>query len=241
MLLRFLGRGSAFSDEHNCAFFSEGSELVLIDHSLTAFNRLKNAGVSALTGTPDTKRIYVIITHTHSDHICGIPLLVEYAYYVWKLPVTVAAATEQVAAEMRYYLDEIEGCEDGTYDLVPADSLKWVSAEHTPTLSGRCFGYALDIGGRKAVYTGDTITLEPFLPYLGTGTEGTGGTEGTEFYTEIAAVRSAVHLNLDDNIEKLKELSAAGTKVVLMHLDDEKKISEAIEGTGITLAALWNG
>ena len=236
MLLKFLGRGSAFSDEHNCAFFSEGRELVLIDHSLTAFNRLKNAGVHALTGTESADRIYVIITHTHSDHICGIPLLIEYAYYIRKLPVTVAAASERVAENMRYYLDEIEGCEKGTYELVPAESLKWVSAviptEHTPTLSGKCFGYALDIGGRKVVYTGDTVTLEPFLPYIGAD---------TELYTEIAAVRSGVHLYLDDNIQKLKELSAAGTKIALMHLDDERKISEAIEGTGITLAELWNG
>ena len=90
----------------------------------------------------------------------------------------------------------------------------------------------MDIGGRKVVYTGDTVTLEPFLPYIGAD---------TELYTEIAAVRSGVHLYLDDNIQKLKELSAAGTKIALMHLDDERKISEAIEGTGITLAELWNG
>ena len=231
-LLRFFGRGSAFSDEHNSAFFCEGSSLILLDHSLTAFNRLRKTGPDALTGCK-TERIYIIVTHTHSDHICGIPLLVHFSFYVWHIPVTVAVGSDTVGEDMRYYLDKVEGCDSGAYDIVPAGSLDCVKAviptEHTPTLRGKCFGYQLEINGRKVVYTGDTRTLLPYLPYL----------DGeTVLYTEISAVDSGVHLFIGDVIEILKALTNKGNQVYLMHIDEEKFIKDVISGTSIMLVPL---
>ncbi len=40
-MLQFLGRGSAFSDEHNSAFFIEDNELVLIDCPATSYQKVK--------------------------------------------------------------------------------------------------------------------------------------------------------------------------------------------------------
>ncbi|MCR5120839.1 MAG: MBL fold metallo-hydrolase [Ruminococcus sp.] len=238
MLLEFFGRGSAFTDEHNSAFFTDGSDLVLIDHSLPAFNRLRRRHELACADAAGQgfKHIYIIVTHTHSDHIGGIPLLIHYAYYVWHTPVTIAAASEEVGGLLRILFDKIEGCEDGSYEIVPADTLKWVNkvipTRHTPALDGKCFGYLLNIGGKKAVYTGDTRTLEPFLPYI----------DGdTELYCEAAAFNSGVHLFIDDIIPTLKEIAAGGAKVYLMHLDNEEAILKAIDGTDISFVTVYDG
>ncbi len=230
MILNFFGRGAAFTDEHNSAFFTDGNDLVLIDHSLPAFNRLRRMGVG------NAGHIYVIVTHTHSDHIGGIPLLIHYAHYIWHIPVTIAAASEEVRGQLGFCLDKVEGCEKSAYEIVPADTLKWVQnvipTAHTAGLAGRCFGYRLNVGGRYAVYTGDTKTLAPFLPYLA---------DGTEFYCEAAAFDSGVHIYINDALPALKDIAARGTKVYLMHLDDEEKILKAIAGTDISLVTVYGG
>ena len=118
--------------------------------------------------------------------------------------------------------------------MTAAGSLKWVKnvipTEHTPSLKGKCFGYEFDVKGEKIVYTGDTAIIEPFLPYI----DG-----NTIFYTEAAVIRSGVHLCIYDVIDTLKILPASGTKVYLMHLDNEEKICEIIKDTNIGIAPLY--
>ena len=59
----------------------------------------------------------------------------------------------------------------------PVDS---AAAKHLATAKGsalsllrhlrlKCYGYVLTVAGKTVVYTGDTRTLEPFLPYLHPG------------------------------------------------------------------------
>lgn len=81
------------------------------------------------------------------------------------------------------------------------------------------------------VYTGDTRTLEPFLPYLH---------PGSFLYTELAAIQSGVHLYVQDTLPRLKALSEQGVFVFLMHLDCEEEISRQIQGTAIQLAPLYS-
>ena len=61
-MLTFLGRGSAFTDEHNSAFFVENDELVLIDCAMSSFEKLNDMNMTLF------KHIYVLVTHTHGDH-----------------------------------------------------------------------------------------------------------------------------------------------------------------------------
>lgn len=228
-MLQFLGRGSAFADTQNCAFFTVGSELVLIDCPMSAFHRLRKMTF------PQTQ-ITVLVTHTHGDHIGGIPMLIAYAQYVWKKPVTVAAPDETVAADLKFFIERLDGCAPDAYTLTTADTLKadWlrgaVPVRHVPGLEGRCFGYCLRIADTDVIYTGDTAELEPFLPHLH---------NGAYLYTETASHDTGVHLFIDDLLPKLKELKRGGVKIFLMHLDDEKAIREKIKGSGIRFARLY--
>ncbi|MBO4241937.1 MAG: diguanylate cyclase [Clostridiales bacterium] len=228
-MLSFLGRGSAFADEHNCAFFVEGSDLVLLDCPMTAFFKLKKMDLSSY------ERIYVLLTHTHGDHLGGTAMLIDYGWFVTKVPVTVVAPSSELKEDLKFFFEKIEGCEDRWYDLVCAEELDkpWlveaVPTTHAPQLPGKCFGYELLVRGNKVVYTGDTNTLEPFIGRL---------EAGSYLYTEVSAFKTAVHLYCHDIISDIKRLTDKGVRVYLMHLDDEKVIEETLKSTGALLAPL---
>ena len=232
-MLKFLGRGSAFFSENNSAFFTDKEDLILIDCPMSSFHRLRKIGKS-LTEPYELKRIFVLVTHTHSDHIGGIAMLIHYAYYMWHIPVIVAAPSDEVAENMRYFLEVLDGCDPDGYTIVRAKpELKWVAdvipTKHSDALAGRCFGYHIRENGEDIVYTGDTNTLEPFIGYI---------QKGTQFYTDISVHKSPVHLFYGDACETLTDLVQKGAQVFLMHLDDEEHISELIKDTPLQIAQL---
>ena len=67
-MLQFFGRGSAFADQHNAAFFREQGDLILLDCPGTAFQKVKRFDWS------NVFNVYVLITHTTSadwEHCCN--------------------------------------------------------------------------------------------------------------------------------------------------------------------------
>ena len=230
-MLSFLGRGSAFSDEHNSAFFIDGEDLILIDLSMTSYLKVKDMDLSSV------RHIYILITHTHGDHISGIAMLIDYEFFIGKIPVTVVAPSEEVEAELRHHLKTMEGCDDEWYELIASSSLsktffnRAIPTLHSPQLEGKCFGYSLKVDDVDIVYTGDTRTLEPFLPYL---------KPGSILYTETSAYKSSVHLYCEEIRETVEKLIKSGVFVYLMHLDDEEKIYKALGDTGAQLAPLYD-
>lgn len=153
-MIKFLGRGAGFSDEHNGACFGLGKKLILLDCPLVTFNKLKNAGLGAVYnscvcgncdagiytegtnvdssdkfGTAGLEELVIIITHTHSDHIGGLALTIHYATFIWKLHVTVVAPSQEVERDLKYMFDNLDGCDVNTYDLVTAQ--EYISGNST--------------------------------------------------------------------------------------------------------------
>ncbi len=231
-MLKFLGRGSAFTDEHNSAYFIENDELVLIDCPMSAFMRLNDKNLALFD------HIYVLVTHTHGDHSGGIGMLIDLLQFSVKTPITIVAPSKEVEADLFYLLSRIEGCSSSWYELINIEDLdkEWfvraIPTTHTEELEGKCFGFQLKVEGRNVVYTGDTNTLIPYESYI---------EKGTYLYCEISAYKSPVHLYCTEIHNKIKDYVAAGVNVYLMHMDDERRILQVMSDTGAELAPLELG
>jgi len=234
-MLSFLGRGSGLSPEHTNAFFTDEDNLIFIDFSMTSFSKLAGKDIHSLSQGKEISHIYIIVTHTHSDHISGIPMFIFYSHFILHIPVTVAVPSEEIKKDMVYWMERMEGLGTELYDIVLSSSLtKWVKAviptEHTPELKGKCFGYQLTVDGTDIVYTGDTNTLVPFKPYI---------EKSAALYTEISFYKSDVHLWIDDILDYLQALTEEGKEVYIMHLDDEDEIEKKIAGTSVKKVRLY--
>ncbi|MBR6994895.1 MAG: MBL fold metallo-hydrolase [Ruminococcus sp.] len=231
-LLLFLGRGSAFADEHNSAFFTEDNELVLLDCPATSYQKVKKMNWEQYDN------IYILITHTHGDHSGGVGTMLQYVWFAsyMKKKVTVVAPSSEVKDDLILLLMRIEGCEKEWFDIITADELdkRWfisaVPTVHVKPLESRCFGYHLNVRGNNVVYTGDTATLEPFRPLL---------KSGSFLYTEAAFYKSGVHMHLEEMLDEYTGLAGNGVHVYLMHLDAEEEIKKMTADTPLQLAMLY--
>ena len=207
------------------------NELVLIDCPATAYQKIKKMNWQQYDN------IYILITHTHGDHCGGVGTMLQHVWCVsgMKKKVTIVAPSGEVRDDLLMLLTRIEGCEKEWFDIITADELKkdWfraaVPTTHVKPLEGRCFGYQLEIQGKNAVYTGDTATLDPFIPLL---------ENGSFLYTEAAYYKSGVHLYLADTMPELIRLTENGVRVYLMHLDAEDEIRKMVKDTPLRLAEL---
>lgn len=212
MLLNFLGKDSGFGNNHTSAFFfTESNDIVVIDCPISTFQKLRKAD---LTGH---EHIYVLITHTHGDHIGGLGLFVQHVFFNLHKKVTIVAPSKEVASDLQTVLT-IEGNEADWYQLITSDFIteeNWfvscVLTEHSPQLKGKCFGYVFVISGKAVIYTGDTSTLKPFEPYF---------QMCNELYVDTSVHYGMIHLKLEDALEDFIRLNHKGTDVFLMHLDD---------------------
>lgn len=249
MVLNFLGNGSGYADEHTSAYFiTERDELVIIECSMLAVQKLKKMDDLLSHG-----KIYILITHTHSDHSSGLGIFCQYVYYTLKKQVSIVVPCEKVKKNIEYLLQEIEGCDTSSYELIDAHDMTianmikateycnygshhsydypWfgeeISTIHSPQLEGKCFGYrltikdsSLSVSKTNVIYTVDTSTLKPFIPFL---------TPGTELYVDISVHYGLIHLKLDDVLPELIDYAKKGVKIYLMHLDDVKAAEEIIK------------
>ena len=196
--------------------------MILLDCSMSAFPKLKRMDMR------NASKLYVLITHTHGDHISGLGTLLHYEYYVGNVPVIVVAPNEEVRDGLIFLLEKLEGVRQGTYEITTASEIKepWllevVPTSHTPSLQNRCFGYVLRIDGKTVVYTGDTNTLEPFIPWLNSG---------TILYTEVSSFKTGVHLCAEEIKETIRDLENQGVTVFLMHMDDEERVLKTLSNT----------
>lgn len=229
MFLHFLGRGAGFADEHTSAYFvTESKDFFLIDCPSSAFVKVKNFDLS------DYENFYVLITHTHGDHIGGLGLWAQYCFFVLHKKLNILAPSREVAEDIETLLT-IEGNSLTWYNLSVVDPeddtsvyIEPIPTKHSPQLDGKCFGYYIEnlfgcefipSADQIFIYTGDTSTLEPFeqnFIYV------------DELYVDVSVFYGQIHLKLEDVLPQLTKLAKEGKKVYLMHLDDVEAAQKMI-------------
>lgn len=209
-MLKFLGRGAGFSEENNSAYAEFGNSLLLVDCGYTVFNSVRK--------TLDLSKydnIYIAITHLHPDHSGSLGQLIFYLGYVIFKKAIILTACENIQT----FLDII-GVNREFYQIEDGHSIgiEFIETQHMEPLDA--YGFVWNNEGNSIVYTGDTATLEPFEKAINTA---------NELYVEVSKY-GKVHLRIEEVLNKLLKIKENGTKVYLMHLDDEIYIANVTKG-----------
>ncbi len=226
MNLNFLGIGSAFQTSlyNNCAYFIEDNELFLIDCGETAFEQLKKQEFFS-----NVKDIYVVFTHTHSDHIAGLGQLVDYCdnNLNRKLNIIIPEKGEDTLKEdIGTLLDIFSISEDKCRFLTSSDiegkfesfqSVKFLNTKHSPELEGKCYSLMFETPDGKVLYTSDSIDTKYIEELV--------HTEFSGIYADVTLSIPEVHL--DFNVLKQLVPEKLRDRVYCMHFDHPNTIEEA--------------
>lgn len=230
MELKFLGRGAAFNPKegNNSAYFIEDNNLFLIDCGELVYKELMIRNI-----LNNIENIYIMITHTHSDHIGSIGTLASYVYYKMNNKIKIVIPSNP---DKDNYLRLIENILEATnclnkYELISEreldnkyssfNSIRYYETIHSSSLT--CYCLVFDTSNGYIYYSGDskeTSTIERLINE---------GKKIDKMYFDVTLNNGedSHHLNinvLNDIIpNRLKE------RVYCMHLDSDlliKKINE---------------
>lgn len=233
-MLNFIGTGSAFNTKlgNNGAFIKKDDTLFMIDCGSSTFSRIQKANL-----LENDTHVYVLMTHTHPDHIGSLGDLILYGYYSMgkfaKPSITVLSPHD---LNIKSILEGM-GVNENTYGLVEFNEfgellslhhdgsfdiqIEAVPVKHVEELN--CYGYIINYENKTIYYSGDSNEIpQDILDKLNTG-------RFDLFYQDTckADYEGNVHLSL----RKLSELvnKDERDKVYCMHLDGGFSKEEAEE------------
>lgn len=160
--LKFLGIGSPFNTDlgNTSAFLKNNSSLFLIDCGGTVFHRLQE--LSLLEGL---ENLYIVITHTHPDHVGSLGETIFYSYYILKNKPNIFFPNKEligrfldgigVTAEM-YNINSLDGVEFNDSQLGEV-SIEFSPVSHVDTIPS--YGFIMKLNDRMFYYSGDSNNL----------------------------------------------------------------------------------
>lgn len=217
MELKFIGTGSAFSDEtNNSAYLINNGNMLLIDCGENVFSALKKSNI-----LNQIDNLYVFITHTHSDHIGSLSTLIHYMYHIKNKKVAILYNDNYKVKDDICTLLKINGNTKEQFvfenlenvgKLFSLNRINVCEVKHSPNLKS----YAIRLEGKNKlgetesiVYTGDTCD-ELFLQ------KSLQDESLKKIYVDVSAF-GGVHLKFDSVVEMLKPYKK---KVVFMHIEN---------------------
>ena len=205
--LNFVGNDYGFGNRNTSAYIEEDNELFIIDCGFTVFNEIKKR-----FDFTKYKKINIIITHLHNDHAGSLSQFILYLWFLYKIKANVISSCTNI----KQYLD-ITGTMPEAYTLkTELNNVKFIKTDHVKYLDS--YGIFLIFNNKKLLYTGDTCSLNVFLPYIN---------EIDEFYIDLSKYGGA-HIKIDEVKNNLKEIKNKGIKIIPIHIDDKEYIEKII-------------
>lgn len=233
-MINFIGRGSAFNTKlgNTSAFIKNNSSLILIDCGGTVFSRLQELNI-----LDRLKNIYIVITHTHPDHVGSLGDIIFYCYHILKHSPTIIFPQKEhmeklltsVGVSSKVYKFnsfnpvEIRDAEIGEF------SIEFLPVTHTNTIPS--YGFIMKINGNALYYSGDSNNIS---------NEILGKLKGGEIQ-RIYQDTCGLEYNGNGHLS-LKKLSAIvpqefKSKVYCMHLD-QYITEQEIENNGFNVVEM---
>lgn len=171
MKLKFLGRGGAFNvnEGANSCYFIDNKNLFIIDTGESIYKELINRNLFK-----NINNIYIIITHTHPDHVSSLVSIIFYNYYLTKNKIYITTLNQKHNKDIIDLL-RIYGTKSVKYEIIDIKSLdnkfklfnkiRYVETTHTLSLSA-CYGIEIYTNNGLIYYTGDTNNINQVLNYL---------------------------------------------------------------------------
>lgn len=226
-LINFIGTGSAFNTKlgDNSAFIKKDNSLILIDCGGTVFSKLRK--LNLLNGV---ENLYIVITHTHPDHVGSLGDLIFYSYYILKHKAKVffpqKAIMESFLANVgvsskQYEFNSLASAEINDVNLGKVN-INFLPVKHTDTIP--TYGFIMNLNGSAFYYSGDSNNLSSaIIDKLKSG-------EIKRIYHDTCGLDYSgnPHLSIKKLCETVPE--ELRSKVYCMHLDEnitEKQIRDS--------------
>ncbi|MGL4570263.1 MAG: MBL fold metallo-hydrolase [Clostridium sp.] len=216
-MIQFIGNGSAFNSSrgNNSAFIKGEESMVIIDCGGDVFHKLKEKELL------NCKRLYIIITHTHPDHIGSLGDLIFYAHYIKNIKPKIFFPHKKTIEDILSYL----GVSKELYDLesryvnefydkeFKGVEIEFSNAKHVQEIPAYSFIFKMQ--GENFFYSGDTSEVNE------EAVEMLKNSKISEVYHEVSSLdfKDSPHTSVDKLCSAFnKDLRKS---VYCMHIDEE--------------------
>lgn len=223
-MLKFIGTGSAFNTKlgNNSAYMKIGNKLFLIDCGSSTFSKIIE--MKLLDGVDE---IYVLVTHTHPDHVGSLGDLIFYSYYsLGVMGEKCLTVLSPIGVNVNTTLRTL-GVEPSLYSMISINGLSnignfensnllinTIKVKHVNELS--CYGYEIYYKSKIIYYSGDCYEIpEDILTKINANVY-----HAVYQDTCIADYDGNVHLSLKKLNQLVTNENSVRENIYCMHLDN---------------------
>jgi len=174
MELKFLGKGGSDNQlqGNTSAYFIDNRCLFLIDCGENIFERILKKEL-----LNDIDKVFIFITHTHSDHVGSIGSLLFHCYFIKKIELNIVLPSSALHYNDVKELLRIYGAREDWYKIIDYkeldnkyntfNTIEYMKTNHVEQIP--CYGILFDTNEGIVYYSGDTKEINNIKELLKSG------------------------------------------------------------------------